>query len=154
MRVMVRILLFKHRGGFTSCHVNSLVRGIEPHIVVQRRTGERGHNFSRISVEHKELGGFRVAINTRWFASSRTNEFAVAAPGMGHRVTTLRVAMSTTPTSLVARRLTYIFLLCLSMAIASDSFPGSVISPASLNVLVSMMLSTWVFADSSPPLAT
>src|SRR2546421_10347162 len=56
MRVMVRILLLKHGGGFTSCHVNSLVRGIEPHIVVQRRTGERGHNFSRISVERKESG--------------------------------------------------------------------------------------------------
>src|SRR5260370_30888008 len=56
MRVMAGIFLLKHSGGFASRHVNSFVRGIEPHIVVQRRTGEGSHNFSGVGVEHKEFG--------------------------------------------------------------------------------------------------
>src|SRR3982074_2625887 len=52
---MVRIFLLKHRRIFASRDVDSLACGVEPHIVVQRRTRERGHNFSAIGVESKEL---------------------------------------------------------------------------------------------------
>src|SRR5580704_7160500 len=52
--VMVRIFLRENRGGLRARQVNSFSRGVEPHIVVERRAGNCGDDLAAIGIEHKK----------------------------------------------------------------------------------------------------
>src|ERR1700704_288003 len=52
---MVRVTLFKYCHYIGSGDINSLVRDVEPHIIVHSRAGKGGHDFSGVDVEHEKL---------------------------------------------------------------------------------------------------